>query len=379
MNFTILTKEFKKGTGIAEKITGKNLTLPILDNVLLEAMPNFLKISATDLELGIQWWSLCKTEKEGKIAIPAKLLNQVINSISEEKIIVKEKGNTLLVEAKNFKTQIKGFPSEDFPIIPSFSKDVFIEIDAKKIKDALISVVDVASPSQIRPEISGIYFLFGKDSVKFVATDSFRLAEKTLFFGQKGGYKNMFKENINFILPQKTVKELINVINEEEKNIRVYFSESQILFETFLPGVDHPEINLVSRQIEGEYPSYQEIIPKDAKTKVTLNKEEFSKTIKTAGIFGGKTNEAVLKINPKEKEIEVFSQDSDAGETNLSLPAKMEGNDLKVSFNWKFLLDGLSNIKSSEIIFEMQGNEGAAVIKPIGDSSYLYVIMPIKI
>ncbi|MFA5013291.1 MAG: DNA polymerase III subunit beta [Candidatus Paceibacterota bacterium] len=379
MNFTILTKELKKGIGIAEKITGRNLTLPILDNVLIEATQNFLKISSTDLELGIQWWGLCKTEKEGKIAIPAKLFNQVVNSLSEEKVTIKEKNNTLTIEAKNFKTQIKGFPADEFPIIPAFSKDIYIEIDATKLKEGLISVVDMASISQIRPEISGIYFSFEKDMIKMVATDSFRLAEKKVILGQKAGYKNMFKETVNFILPQKAAKELINVIPDGEKSIRVYFSESQVLFESFLPGIDHEEINLISRQIEGEYPSYQEIIPKEGKTKITLNKEDFAKQVKAAGIFGGRTNEIVLRVDPKEKELEIFSQDTDAGESNLNVPAKIEGAEVKISFNWKFIIDGLSNIKSSEITFEMQGNDGPAVIKPIGDASYLYVIMPIKI
>ena len=236
----------------------------------------------------------------------------------------------------------------------------------------------MVSSSQIKPEITGIYFSFGKETIKLVATDSFRLAEKTITLKQ--GYKNIFKGEVNFILPQRAAKELINIINdEEEKVLRIYLSESQVLFETFLSTVDHPEINLISRQIEGEYPSYQEIIPKEGKTKIILNKDEFLKQIKTAGIFGGRTNEVILKIAAQEKEIEIFSQDADIGEANLTIPAKIEGNSLKVSFNWKFLADGLANIKSSEISFEFQGDDGPAVIRPVGDSSYLYVVMPIKI
>lgn len=378
MNFTILSKELKKGISIAERITGKNLTLPILDNILIEALPNFIKISSTDLEVGIQWWGLCKTEKEGKIAIPARLFNQLVSSLPEDKVNIKEKGTSLIVEAKNFKTQLKGFSADDFPIIPSFMKDVYVEIDGKKLKEGLSSVVDVASPSQIRPEISGVLFVFDKNSAKFVATDSFRLAEKTINFS-KGGFKNLFNKDVNFILPQKTVKELINILSDEEKSVRVYVSESQILFETFLTNSEHPEINLISRQIDGEYPSYQEIIPKESKTKVVLSKEEFVKQIKTAGLFGGRTNEVVLKAEEKGKELEIMSQDADLGESHSSIETKIEGDSLKVSFNWKFVLDGLSNIKSSEITFEFQGGEGPAVIRPVGDATYLYVIMPIKI
>jgi len=382
MNFTIPTKEFKKGLGIAERITGKNMTLPILDNVLIENDTEYLKISATDLELGIQWWGVCKTEKEGKIAVPARLLNQVIGSlsVSEETVNIKEKGLSLVVESsKKFKTNVKGFSSDDFPIIPSFFKDVFIEIDGRKMKEALTSVVDVSSISNIRPEISGIFMYFGKDSVRFVATDSFRLAEKVLKFAANSNYQNKFDKDLEFIIPQKAVKELINIIPEDGRSIKIYMSESQILFETTYINNNHPEVNLVSRQIEGQYPNYQEIIPKSSKTRIVVDRDEFIKEVKTAGIFGGKINEISLGIKKGGSEIEITSQDADSGESNQSLDAKIEGGDLKVSFNWKFVLDGLQNIKSPEISFEFQGSEGPAVIRPIGDDSYLYVVMPIKL
>ncbi|MCK9393700.1 MAG: DNA polymerase III subunit beta [Candidatus Paceibacterota bacterium] len=382
MNFTIPTKEFKKGLGIAERITGKNMTLPILDNVLIETDKGFLKISATDLELGVQWWGNCKIEDEGKIAIPAKLLNQVIGSlsVSEETVNIKEKGLSLVVESsKKFKTNVKGFSSDDFPIIPSFLRDVFIEIDGRKMKEALISVVDVSSVSNIRPEISGIFMYFGKDSVRFVATDSFRLAEKVLKFSANSGYQNKFDKDLEFIIPQKAVKELINIISDDGRPVRLYMSESQLLFEISYLKDNHPEVSLVSRQIEGQYPNYQEIIPKNAKTKIITNRDDFIKKIKTAGIFGGKINEVSFSINKNSDEIEITSQDTDSGESKQLLNAQAEGGDLKISFNWKFVLDGLQNIKSSEISFEFQGIEGPAVIRGIGDDSYLYVVMPIKL
>ncbi|MDK2949110.1 MAG: polymerase subunit beta [Patescibacteria group bacterium] len=374
MNFTILAKELKKGLGFTEKITGKNLTLPILNNLLIESLPNFIKISSTDLEVGIEWWGPCKTEKEGSVVVPAKFLSQLAGTLPEEKINIKNKGNTLLIEGKNIKTQIKGFSSDDFPIIPKFLKDIYIEMEGKKLKEGLSSVVDMVSVSQVKPEISGVYFSFNKGSIKLVATDSFRLAEKTI----KDDIKNLFEKEINFILPQKTTKELINILPEEEgKKIRIYFSESQVMFETFLPNSTHSEINLVSRQIDGEYPSYEEIIPKTSKTKIILNKDEFVKQIKMAGLFGGKTSEVLIKVG--EKDIEIKSQDDEIGESELSMPAITEGEGTKVSFNYRFILDALVNIKSSEISFEIQGNDGPALIKPVGDTSYLYVVMPIRI
>ena len=374
MKLTILTHELKKGLNYTERLTGKNLTLPILNNVLIEALPNFLKISSTDLETGIEWWGLCKTEEEGKITVPAKILTQVINNISDEKIEIENKNDTLFIKTKTFKTQIKGYTSDDFPIIPQFSKEDFIEINAQELKDGLIDVVDIASMSQIRPEISGIYFVFKKDLVNLVATDSFRLVERTL---QSSNYKNSFNDEIKFILSQKTTKEVINILQENTGSVKIYYSESQILFETNLNEVDHPEINLISRQIEGNYPAYKEIIPKEYKTRIIVDKDFLIKQIKLAGLFAGKINE--IKIKNDDKNLEILSQDLELGENSSILEAKIDGEPVEISFNYKFILDGVSRVKTKNVILELQGASGAGVIKAEEGTDYIYVVMPIKI
>lgn len=373
MKLTILTQEFRKGLNYTERLTGRNLTLPILNNILVEALPNFLKISSTDLETGIEWWGLCKTEEEGKITIPAKILTQVVNNIPDEKIEIEVKNDVLFIKTKNFKTQIKGYVADDFPLIPQVEKDDFVEISAQELKLGLMDVVDVASISQIRPEISGIYFNFKKDFVNLVATDSFRLAQKTI--GSKD-YKNSSDKDISFILPQKTAKEIINILQENTETIKIYFSESQILFETSLREVDHPEINLISRQIDGQYPAYAEIIPKEYKTRVVLEKDEFIKQLKLSGIFSGKINEIKIKVGGKM--VEILSQDADLGENASTISAKIEGDATEVAFNYKYILDGISKIKTKHFVFDLQGSSGAGLVKPEEGADYLYVVMPIK-
>ncbi|HOI60099.1 MAG TPA: DNA polymerase III subunit beta [Candidatus Pacearchaeota archaeon] len=373
MKLTILTQEFKKGLNYTERLTGKNLTLPILNNVLIEALPNFLKISSTDLETGIEWWGLCKTEEEGKITIPAKILTQVINNISDEKIEIEDKNDTLFIKTKTFKTQIKGFTADDFPIIPQFSKEDFIEISAQELKDGLADVVDIASMSQIRPEISGIYFVFKKDLVNLVATDSFRLIERTI---KSNNYKNSFSDDIKFILSQKTTKEVINILQENMGTVKIYYSETQILFETSLNEIDHPEINLISRQIEGNYPAYKEIIPKEYKTRIVVDKDLLTKQVKLAGLFAGKINE--IKIKNDDKNLEILSQDLDLGENSSTLEAKIEGETAEISFNYRFILDGINRVKTKNAVLEFQGSSGAGVIKGEDGIGYICVVMPIK-
>ncbi len=372
MKTEVLKENLKNGLNIVERIVGKNLSLPILDNVLISAEDNFLSLSSTDLETAIKLWILTKIIKKGKVAVPAKLLSSFVSLLPNEKLILEEKKQGLYIECKNFKNQVQGFNPEEFPLIPEFKDSEYLEVDNKKLCQGLSQIVDVASPSQSRPEISGIYFVFSKNTIKIVATDSFRLAEKTVILDAS------VKKDISFILPQKPAREIINILTEKEGKTKICFSSNQVMFELPMKEINHPQAQIISRLIEGEYPNYEEIIPKKFKTHVVLKRDEFLSQIKAASLFSGKINEIKITANSQNKEIEVFAQDPDIGQNQSTVPAKIEGESIAVSFNHKFLIDGLSNIKSSEIIFDLSKEEGPCILKPVGDASYIYVVMPIK-
>ena len=372
MKVEILKENLKNGLCIIEKIVGKNLSLPILDNVLISTEDNFLSLSSTDLETAIKLWILTKIVKKGKVVVPAKFLSSFVSLLPNEKITLEERKQGLYVECKSFKNQIQGFNPEEFPLIPEFKDLECIEIDNRKFCQGLSQIVDIASPSQSRPEISGIYFIFSKNIIKIVATDSFRLAEKNITLEEP------VKRDVSFILPQKPAREIINTLGEKEGKIKIYFSPSQTMFEFPMKESPHPQVQIISRMIEGEYPNYEEIIPKKFKTHVVVKRDEFLNQIKAASLFSGKINEVKIKVNPESKEIEISAQDPDIGESQSSISAKVEGEVMEASFNHKFLTDGLLNIKSSEVIFDLSKEEGPCILKPVGDASYIYVVMPIK-
>jgi DNA polymerase-3 subunit beta len=376
MKVEVLKENLKSGLNVVEKIVGKNLSLPILDNVLISSEDSFLSLSSTDLETAIKIWMLTKIVKKGKVVVPAKLLSGFVSLLPNEKITIEEKKQGLYLECKTFKNQIQGFNPEEFPLIPEFKNTEFLELDNKKLCQGLAQIVDIASPSQSRPEISGILFVFSKDSVKIVATDSFRLAEKTIVL--ENNPKNTSKKETSFILPQKPAKEIINTLGEKEGKVKIYFSPNQTMFEFPMKETSHPEVQIISRLIDGEYPNYGEIIPKKFKTRVTIKRDEFLNQVKAASLFSGKINEVKVKINPQGKEIQIHAQDPDIGESQSSISAKIEGEEIEASFNHKFLIDGLLNIKSSEVVFDLSDKEGPCILKPVGDASYIYVVMPIK-
>jgi len=372
MKIEILKENFKNGLGITERIVGKNLSLPILDNVLINAEDNFLSLSSTDLETAIKLWILTKIIKKGKVVVPVKFLSSFVSLLPNEKIVLEEKNQSLHIECKSFKNKIQGFNPEEFPLIPEFENSEYLEIDNKKLCEGLSQVVDVASPSQSRPEISGIYFIFSKNSIKIVATDSFRLAEKNIIL------EKPIKKDISFILPQKPAREIMNILEEKEGKLKIYFLPNQTMFEFGMQEVAHPQIQIISRLIEGEYPNYEEIIPKKFKTHIILKRDEFLSQVKAASLFSGKINEVKIKADPQSKEVQISAQDPDIGQSQSSIQTRIEGEPIEASFNHKFLIDGLLNIKSSEVIFNLSKEEGPCVLKPVGDISYIYVVMPIK-
>lgn len=381
MKITILKEKLKQGINIVERVSGKSLNLPILNNILIKVEKNFLNLTSTNLEVAISWRSLVKVEKEGKITIPAKIFSSFINLLSNNPVGLESEGLNLKIGSNNCYTSIKGMDSEEFPIIPKISKNEKITVNSSLFCQGLSQVVDITSNSSIKPEISGVYFLFQKNLITIVATDSFRLGEKKIYLNSS---LVDISKDYSFILPQKAAKEIINIFNEKEEDLTIYFSSNQVLFETPLSETTYPEIQLTSRLIEGEYPNYKEIIPQKTETQIIFKVGELINKIKSASLFSGKTNEIKLKIDLEKNQLMLFSQDSSIGEYKDFLDVEIKGSPCEISFNHRFLLDGLLNIaldqgKDSEAVLELINSEKPGILRPKGsDENYLYLIMPIK-
>jgi len=359
MAIEVLRENLKKGLQTVERITGKNLVLPILNNVYLKTEKNSLRLATTDLETAIYHWVLAKTDKEQEITVPVKLFSNLLSFLPDQKINLEIKNKILILSGKNYKTEIKGLDPKDFPIIPKIEKNEWVEINPLLLTEGISQVIDFCSTTQIRPELTGVYFLFSEKDVKVVATDSFRLAEKTFYF-----------EN-----PQKNI---IGIFNESEQKIKIFFTPNQILVESYFFESETPETQLISRLIEGEFPNYRDVIPKESKTEVLVDKSQFLNYLKAASIFAGKGNEVNLKVDTKDKKIEILTENTDVGSTQFTLPAKINGEKTKICFNYKFLLEGVSKIKGDEIYIGLNGEDGPGLIKSQEDSSFLYILMPIK-
>jgi len=372
MKFEILKENFKKAANICERITRKTISLPVLQNVLLKTSGNFLELTTTNLEMSITWWILAKINKQGSLLVPATFLSNVLNLTVSEKVEIGEENKNLVLISENQEMQIQGQLPEEFPIIPKMEKEYAWQVDGIKLADGLAQVVEQAAFSSVRPEISGVYFSFQKNKLKIVATDSFRLAEKTVFLDKAG------EKDLSFIVPQQTCRELIAVLSQEKGGLEISANINQVSFEIAGERPNEIKCRIQSRLIDGEYPKYQDILPKQYTTKAQLAKETFVNQLKKAGLFSGKILDVKITPQVKEGRLRFFSQNVDIGKSDSFLACKIEGKEQEVVFNYKFLLDGLNNVKGSEVFLELNGADGPGVLRPVGDDSYFYILMPIK-
>ncbi len=374
MHLICLQENLKQALGITERIIGRNLTLPILNNILLSVENNKLKISSTNLEIGISTWVSGKIQEKGSLTIPARLITDFVNNLPNKKIELKTKDNQLTIKSEKFKATLNGLSADDYPIIPKLKDKPILKIKGNILKNDLSQVVEMASISESRPEISGIYLKFDKDLIELVATDSFRLAKKNIEISPNKGV-----EDQSVIIPQRTIQELIRILGEgdgnkpdQEQEVEVVLSGSQILF-----NLGYTQ--LISRLIEGQYPSYQQIIPDKTTTQVVVDKRELISSIKMASLFSGKVNDIKVIINPDKSNLEISSKSADVGENKSQIKAEIQGNNIEVFFNYRYVLDGLNNIFSDKVVIGLNDSSKPVVLKPVGDESYTYIVMPIKV
>ncbi|MBP9711608.1 MAG: DNA polymerase III subunit beta [Candidatus Pacebacteria bacterium] len=357
-------EKIKNGISQTERITGKNLTLPILNSILLIASGKSLKLRSTNLSLGIEIEIPAKIEKEGIVAVSGSVLSGVFSNMSSnENVILESTDGNLLIKTNKNKIKLKGQPHEDFPTIPQV-EGVEFDIEAKKIVEGIKSVYYSSSVSDIKPEISSVYIYTNDDNLVFVSTDSFRLAEKKI------RVKNI--EEINGILiPFKNISEILRIFGDFAGSLKVKFSKNQMSFSS-------DNIYLTSRIIDGVFPDYRQIIPKEPKTEAVVLKQDLLSALKLSNIFSDKFNQVSLAIKLKEKLFELSSLNNDIGENKTYLDAAIKGEDVELSFNYKYFLDCFQSINSDSVVIKVTEATRPIVVSPVSDTSFTYLIMPMN-
>ncbi len=345
------------------KISGKNLSLPILESILLEAKEKTLTLKATNLDIGLEVNISSRVEKPGSVAVPAYLLSGFLQMLDGDDTVKMESlNNNLSVSTKRNSTLIKSFPSDEFPLIPRIEKEESLKLSPFKLIEGIKSVSYSALVSDIKPEISSVYIYFDGGYLYFVSTDSSRLAEKRIDIGNTTGFSSS-------IIPIKNANELVRILENHNEDIELIFNKNQM-------SVVSSGLYFTSRVVGGIFPDYRQIIPKGKKTEVVILKEELIDSIKISNIFSDKFNQVNFKIIPSDSLFEVSSKNQDKGESVTRVDATLEGEEIDMSFNAKFILECLSSIKEDSVVITFNGHQRPVIIKPVGNDSFMYLLMP---
>lgn len=366
MKVTIITSNLQSKLSFINHAIPPKPQLPILQNILIETQNNKLKISSTDLEIGIEVYIPCTIEEEGDVTIPARTFIELINSISEESITLQTDQDNLLVTSKKTRSVFQTIKSDEFPKLYKEKGENIAEFHQEQMKKDFSAIIFASSQDTTRPALSGILVKQEKEGFLLVATDGYRLSLK-----HHKASRGTKSEN-QMIIPARVFRELMSIKEESEK-IQVFVSKesSQILFE-------QGETLLIGRLIDGAFPNYEKIIPTDFSASIHFDREELQKAVKICSIFA-RDSANIIKLSLSKNQIVVSSKSPSLGENTVTVEALLKGEENEIAFNSRYLIDVLSGIEEKELIFEMTGPLNPGVFKIADDNSYLHLIMPVRV
>jgi len=380
VKITCTQQNLSRGLSIVSHAVSNRSTLPILANVLVATEDGHLKLSATNLEIGINYLvEIEETFETGATTVPAKLIADFVGSLPPEmvEISVPEDSSTLTVKSGDSEAKIKGMDSSEFPLIPTREgNESPVIISAALLKEMIAEVAFAAADDESRPVFTGVLVQVGEKKITFAAADAFRLAVRT------APLDNFEGKQEDILIPARTLNELARILpSEGDVEMVVTPNRSQVLFHT-------KQIDLVSRLIEGNFPNYRQIIPKpqDTTTRAVISSKEFAARIKLAALFArDSSNITRIKINRGDNDgrdngsITIEATAEDLGNNKSELNANVDGPEQQIIFNVKYLSDVMAVIGTSEVAIEVSAATKPGVIKPIGlpeQNDYTYVIMP---
>lgn len=364
MNIECVQTKLADALRKTERVSGKNTTLPILSSVLLEVKGSQLLVRATNLELGVEISIPVKTEKEGVVAVLAQAVSSYVSSLRGKNVTLIAEEKTLTIISEKQKATFNTFDHTDFPTIPQVS-GTSVLINAEKLREGIRSVVYSASVSSIKPELSSVY-ISGNDNneLVFVATDSFRLAEKKISEKSVGDIDSM-------LIPYKNVLEIERLLEGIDNDIEIVFGDNQI-------ACIYGSLYITSRVVDGSFPDYKKIIPDSYTTKVIVLKSDLVDAFKVATIFSGKFNKVTLAIDPKKNSLTIETRSSEIGENKAEVDVKAEGLVLTVDFNYRYITDAFQAIESDSVELLFNGVSRPLVLRGSGSKDFTYIVMPMN-
>jgi len=370
MKFITKSSVLLKHLQLISGVINTSNTLPILDDFLFEISNKSLKITASDLETTIITSLQVESKEEMEIAIPSKLLLDILKSFPDHPLTftIENENQSIEISSDYGKYKLTGHSADEFPKVPEVESPSSLKIDGHVLLGAITKTIFATGNDELRPVMSGVYFQLENDSTIFVATDAHKLVKYTRTDAKSSS-------PANFIMPKKPLNLLKNLLSAVNEDVQVEFNETnaRFIFE---------ETILVCRLIDGKYPNYEAVIPKENPNRLSINRESFLSSVKRVSIFSSKTTHQVrLKITGSE--LQLSAEDLDfSNEANERLTCQYDGEDIEIGFNSMFLIEMLSNLTTEEVNLELSEPNRAGILTPSEtdkDEQVLMLVMPVML
>src|SRR3989344_1583975 len=362
MKIECTTKNIRDAALAVERFSGRHITLAILSHILITTKHKKISIIATNLEIGIEYIIPGRVVRAGATTASAKTFSHILQSLTEGVVTLNAEKTQLSLHTPTSDIIINSLNPEEFPNLPAITEEHTFSIAAATLTSALQTVLPAAATTDLKPQLTGILFATAPGMLTLAATDSFRLAERRI------KNQDSVRDTTECIVPLRTIQEVIRTL-PTDGDITVTLGEHQIVFQS-------GDIRILSRLIDGAYPPYRNIIPKSFETHLVVERAAFLKSIRLAAVFSSRLNDVTCTFSPAE--IEVSTANSEAGSSAVRLGAKGTGKSGSVTFNYRYLTDGLEAASGEHVTLELNGTSGAAQIQSPNDPSFLYLLMPIR-
>ncbi|HVJ49106.1 DNA polymerase III subunit beta [Desulfitobacterium sp.] len=353
------------GVNTVQKAVSSKSTLPILQGILIKAENNVLVFEATDMEIGIRCVVAAQIEREGTVVLPARLFSEIVRKLPDATIEMEQQDDAINIHYYESDIVLKGFDPEEFPLLPDLYDAVSFNLPISLFKTMIRQTVYACALEENRPVFTGTLLQIEDSIIRLVATDTHRLAYRIAEIENP--------ESLKFygVIPAKTLSEIYRLLKDDDEVLTIRFNQSQVSFQ-------FGSVHLLSRLIDGQFPNYKQVIPQSCQSKVYLSSRAFTDAVERASLLARDSNHANIVRLTIEKEKLWIDQASEIGKISEQMDIQMEGTEVKVAFNAKFLLDVLKVIDSEQILIELSGPYGPGVIRPVDDPNYINLVLPVR-
>jgi DNA polymerase-3 subunit beta len=370
VKLSLMQENLARGLSLVSRAVSSRATLPVLTNVLLKTQDGGLRLTATNLEIGITAWVPGKIESEGALTVPARLIADVVSGLpgGERVDLETERETTLLIRAGSYRTHLRGIEADEFPVIPNAGERPTTQVSQRDLRRALGEVTFAAASDEARPILTGVLTRFAGDVLTLAAADNYRIAVKTLGLIQS-------VEETSVVIPARSYVELMRVLGDTDDPADIILAQSknQVIFR-----VDSTEV--VSRLIDGQFPNYQSVLPTSHSTRALVDRDELLKAVRLSALIAQSAANVVrLGFGDEESPATVsVAAAADIGDAEGRVAIEMEGDPVTIAFNARYLVEALQNMDADQLAIEMSGPLSPGVLKPVGDPAYVHVIMPVR-